>query len=131
MTRAILALSALILGVGARAAPPPAAPALDAAPALKTPAPWLSSPKVLNISPATKEDPRANCRGHILATRDELGLPKLPDDDAKAGDPLFIAAVDKMIDGCEVLVMRDDTSDIRPLPQFQDGPGKVIPLGGQ
>ena len=36
-----------------------------------------------------------------------------------------------LIDGCEVLVMRDNTSDIRPLPEFHDGPGKLTPLGGQ
>jgi hypothetical protein len=85
----------------------------------------------LNISPAAKDNTRANCRGRIVTTRAELGLPKLPDDGAKASDPLLIAAVDKMIGGCEVLVMRDDTSDIRPLPQFQDGPGKLLPLRRQ
>jgi hypothetical protein len=128
MMRTILTLSALVLGVGASAAPPPA---LDAAPALKTPAPWLTSPSVFKVSPEKKDQAQANCRGKIVTTRAELGLPKLPDADAKAGDPLFIAAVDRMIDGCEVLVMRDNTSDIRPLPQFEDGPGKMIPLGGQ
>ena len=29
---------------------------------------------------------------------------------------LLIAAVDRTIDGCSVLVMRDDTSDVRPVP---------------
>jgi hypothetical protein len=131
MMRTILACSALVLGVGASAAPPRAVPALDAAPALKTPAPSIASPSVFRVSPATKDKSQANCRGRIVTARAELGLPKLPDDGAKAGDPLFIAAVDKTIDGCEVLVMRDNLSDIRPLPQFQDGPGKVIPLDGQ
>jgi hypothetical protein len=130
MMRAILALSTLVLGVAASAAPP-AAPALDASPALKSPAPVFGSSRVLWVSPTTKEKPPANCRGRIETARAELGLPKLPDDGAKAGDPLFIAAVDKTIDGCEVLVMRDNLSDIRPLPEFQDGPGKLIPLGGQ
>jgi hypothetical protein len=127
MMRTILALSALVLGVGASAAPP----ALDAAPALKTPAPRLTSPSVFKVSPEKKDQAQANCRGKIVTARAERGLPKLPDESAKAGDPLFIAAVDKMIDGCDVLVMREDLSDIRPLPQFQDGPGKMIPLGGQ
>jgi hypothetical protein len=129
--RTILVLSALALGAGASAAPPPAAPMLDASPATSTPAPWLASPRALNISPATKDDPQANCRGKIVKARAELGLPKLSNDSAKAGDPLLIAAVDKMIGGCEVLVMRDNLSDIRPLPQFQDGPGKLLPLRRQ
>lgn len=125
--RTILALSALVLGVGASAAPP----AFDTAPALRTPAPSLTSRSVFKVPPEKKDQAQANCRGKIVTARAELGLPKLPDDGAKAGDPLFIAAVARMIDGCEVLVMRDNTSDIRPLPQFEDGPGKMIPLGGQ
>jgi hypothetical protein len=31
--------------------------------------------------------------------------------------PLLIAAVDHRIDGCSVMVMRDDTSDVRTLPE--------------
>jgi hypothetical protein len=125
--RTILALSALVLGVGATAAPP----ALDATPALKTPAPSLTSRSVFKVPPEKKDQAQANCRGKVVSARAERGLPKLPDDDAKAGDPLFIAAVDKTIDGCEVLVMREDLSDIRPLPPFQEGTGKMIPLGRQ
>lgn len=35
---------------------------------------------------------------------------------ATPDEPLFFAAVDHRIDGCGVLVMRNDTNDIRPVP---------------
>jgi hypothetical protein len=129
--RTILSLSALVLSVEASAAPPELAPALDAPLASKIDSPSLLTPNVLRIPSANKEQEAANCHGRIVTARAELGLPKLADDGAKSGEPLFIAAVAKSIDGCQVLVMRNNTSDIRPLPQFQDGPGKMIPLGGQ
>jgi hypothetical protein len=61
----------------------------------------------------------AVCRDRIQEVRRELGKPAL-DRDAAPQDPLFIAAVDKRIDGCSVMVMRNDTSDIRPLPAPQE-----------
>ena len=57
----------------------------------------------------------AVCRDRIQEVRRELGRPAL-ERDATPQDPLLIAAVDKRIGGCSVLVMRNDTSDIRPLP---------------
>jgi hypothetical protein len=125
----ILSLSGLLLGVSASAAPP--APAFNVSPGLKAESPTGAAPGVVWVSPKTEGEAPVNCRGRMVTARAELGLPKLPDDGAKPGDPLFIAAVDRLADGCEMLVMRDDLSDIRPLPQFQDGPGKMIPLGGQ
>jgi hypothetical protein len=82
---------------------------------------------------AAATDPSATqvCRDRIEAVRDGRGLPKLNRDNAAPAQPLLVAAVDKRIGGCSVLVMRNNTSDIRPLPQFEDGPGMVIPLGGQ
>jgi hypothetical protein len=129
--RVIVSLSAVLLSTGASAAAPSMAPALDASPALKAQPQLGTSPGVFSVSPRKQDESKVNCRGRIVAARADLGLPKLPDDGAKAGEPLFIAAVAREIDGCEVLVMRDNTSDIRPLPQFADGPGKMIPLGGQ
>ncbi len=123
--RLTLALSALVLSTGASAAPPQVAPV----PKVETPAGAL--PSVFRNSAQNGDQAQANCRGRIVAARAERSLPKLPEDGAKPGDPLFIAAVDTMIDSCEVLVMRDNLSDIRPLPQFQNDPGKIIPLGGQ
>jgi hypothetical protein len=68
------------------------------------------------------------CHGRIVAARAERGLPPLQRDNAAPEEPLFIAAVDKQIDGCEVLVMRNDIRDIRPLPEFRDAPGQLRPL---
>ncbi|WP_305096063.1 hypothetical protein [Croceibacterium aestuarii] len=59
----------------------------------------------------------ANCRDKVYRVREERGLPALDKKGADPAEPLFIAAVDKRIDGCAVLVMRNDTSDIRPLPE--------------
>ena len=61
----------------------------------------------------------AVCRDRIHEVRRELGQPAL-DREAPSQEPLFIAAVDKRIDGCSVMVMRNDTSDIRPLPAPQE-----------
>ena len=61
------------------------------------------------------EGSSAVCRDRIQQVRRELGQPEL-EHDAAPQDPLFIAAVDKRVDGCSVMVMRNDTSDIRPLP---------------
>jgi hypothetical protein len=76
-------------------------------------------------------DPSATpvCRDRIDKTREERGLPKLREDNAAPTDPLLIAAVDKRIGGCSVMVMRGNLADIRPLPKFQDGPAKRTPIG--
>ena len=55
------------------------------------------------------------CRDRIQEVRRELGRPAL-ERDASPQAPALIAAVDKRIGGCSVMVMRNDTSDIRPLP---------------
>jgi hypothetical protein len=70
---------------------------------------------------------RENCRDRIVLVREELGLPKLERDTASPDEPLLIAAVDKRIDGCAVMVMHGNTSDVRPLPEFQKGPGQLMP----
>jgi hypothetical protein len=127
----VLFLSALVLGVAATAAPAHLAPAVDASPALEAQPQSGATSSVWRTSPESRQQAGVNCRGRIVAARAELGLPKLPEDGAKPGDPLFLAAVARTIDGCDVLVMRDNTSDFRPLPQFAEGPGKVMPLGGQ
>lgn len=66
-----------------------------------------------------------NCRGKIETVREERGLPKLRRENAQRGDAMMILAVDKTIDGCEVLVMANDTRDVRPLPEFRDGPARL------
>ena len=56
------------------------------------------------------------CRDRIQEVRRDSGKPEVQRE-ASPQDPLFIAAVDKRIGGCSVIVMRNDTSDIRPLPE--------------
>ena len=59
---------------------------------------------------------RENCRDRIELVREERGLPKLERDSASPDEALLIAAVDKRVDGCAVMQMHGDASDIRPLP---------------
>ncbi|MBO0750226.1 MAG: hypothetical protein J2O44_07345 [Porphyrobacter sp.] len=66
------------------------------------------------------------CRDRIEQVREERGLPKLKREDTGSDKPLLIAAVDKRIGGCEVLVMRNNLSDIRPLPE-PAGPARMRP----
>jgi hypothetical protein len=75
---------------------------------------------------AAQADRQTVCRDRIHMVRQERGLPTLQRDTASPDEPLFIAAVDKRIDGCSVMVMRSDLSDVRPLPAIA-GPGRMIP----
>lgn len=65
---------------------------------------------------AVQQEAGRVCRDSIHQVRRELGKPALQRDSSST-DGLLIAAVDKRIGGCSVLVMRDDTSDFRPLPE--------------
>lgn len=109
----VLPLLALVSVAAATPAPQPEV--------LVLPTPMLGGP------PGPGE---AVCRDQIHEARDERGLPKLEDKPASAEDPLFIAAVDKRLGGCSVLVMRNDTSDIRPLPAMPEGPPRVQRIPG-
>lgn len=60
------------------------------------------------------------CRDRIHTVRQERGLPELKSEKADPDEPYFIAAVDHRIDGCSVMVMRSDTSDVRPIPRPDD-----------
>ena len=106
--RVIVPLIALLLATGAAA--PPTVRVL--------PAPSSSAPQAIpdGASPV--------CRERIQEVRRELGKPELQRD-APPQEPLLIAAVDKRIGGCSVLVMRNDTSDIRPLPE--QGEARMMP----
>ena len=79
----------------------------------------IQPPAAHGAPPQIEADPTAVCRDRIQEVRRELGKPELPRD-VRPQDSLFIAAVDKRIGGCSVLVMRNDTSDIRPLPAPQE-----------
>lgn len=71
------------------------------------------------------------CRDRIQEVREERGLPALDRGTASPDEALFIAAVDKRIDGCSVMVMRNNTSDTRPLPTLPAGPPRVQRIPGQ
>ena len=128
--RTFLSISAVLLSVSASASPPamnsPSALASPDSPSLVLPPPTLR-----NRGEMTGANSSAVCRDRIEEVRDERGLPKLNHDEALRDEPLLIAAVDRRIGECSVMVMRNDTSDIRPLPQFQDGSPKLTPLNGQ
>jgi len=102
----------------------PLAPLLVAATvAPHAPASLHKLPKLANQA----EEIRKNCRGRIEAVRQERGLPKLAPDKGSDRDPLLVLAVDRSIDGCEVLVVSNDLNDIRPLPDFSEEPARLRP----
>jgi hypothetical protein len=97
--RSVILLSMLLLAGPADAEAPPA----------DFPAP--PGPRATNTGPSPEL-----CRDRIEQVREETGQPKL-EREAWDEEPLLIAAVDKRIDGCSVLVMRNDLSDVRPIPR--------------
>ena len=68
----------------------------------------------------------SECKDRIRQVREENGQPALDRDLAEPDEEILIAAVDHRIDGCSVLVMRNDTSDVRPLPE-NSGEVRLIP----
>ena len=111
--RAALPLIALTLATGAAAEPPPPAPA----PGIVAPAP---------DSPLAPPEGRVLCRDTIHQVREERGLPQLRRENTSPDEALLIAAVDQRINGCSVMVMYTDTSDVRPLP-MPDGEERLLP----
>lgn len=94
-----------------------AAPALAAEPFdLLTPAEQdRRNPALALIPPGPSAD---TCRDRVIAVREERGLPPLVQRDSRVNDDVMrIYAVDRRVDGCNVLVMADGSGEIRPLPQ--------------
>jgi hypothetical protein len=79
-------------------------------------APQLVPPEPVPGTSSARTDQKAVCNDRIELVRQERGLPKLQRDTASPDEPLLIAAVDRRVDGCSVMVMYNDTTDIRPLP---------------
>jgi hypothetical protein len=96
--RAIFALIVLTLATPA-AAEEPSAP---------------ESPSIVRLEPsqAPASKWRTPCRDTIHQVREARGLPR----EAPTGPAQMIAAVDHRIDGCSVMVMYGNTSDVRPVP---------------
>jgi len=115
---ALLAAAPLTLASQVHAAIAPEPPALDM-PAYQAPArQWA------DIDDA--EPDQAACKDKIERVRAETGQPALRRDPGP-DEPLLIAAVDHRIDGCAAIMMRRDTSDVRPVPQKSDQPARLIP----
>ena len=79
------------------------------------------------LSAAT--DSEVVCRDRIHEVRQERGLPKLQRDTATPEEPLLIAAIDRRIDGCSVMVMRSNTADVRPSPAPGEARMRRLPGG--
>jgi len=126
--RVAFPLLALTLATGA-AAQQTGAPAFDHAPLTRDQGAPRGAP-MLDHAPLLQMDGEAVCRDRIQQIRAERGLPKLDRDNASSDEPLLIAAVDQRIGGCSVMVMRNDTSDIRPLPT-EEGSPRLRRLPGQ
>jgi hypothetical protein len=77
--------------------------------------------------PSSPQPDSAACRTAIREVRESAGLPALDRGNAHPGQALLIAAVDKRIDRCRVLVMAHDTRDIRPEPAPSDNRALLIP----
>ncbi|WP_205958395.1 hypothetical protein [Qipengyuania sediminis] len=109
-TLALSALALLALGT----APPPAP--LDQqnyrAPAKAWP----------DVEAAAREQA---CRDRIEHARAEAGRPKIERETADPDKPLMFHAVATRVDGCDVLVMTGDPSDIRQSPKA--GPPRIMP----
>jgi hypothetical protein len=61
--------------------------------------------------------------------REERGLPRLQRENARPGEveALMFYAVDRQIDGCDVLVMVSDPRDVRPLPPPESAGWQLLP----
>ena len=110
--RVAFPLLALTLATGAAAGPPQP----EAAPGVVMPGPDTR---------LTPDEGRVPCRDTIQAVREERGLPQLQRETASPDEPLLIKAVDYRINGCSVMLMHQDTSDVRPLPALPDGPPRL------
>ena len=107
----VLALAALTL-TGANSAETPAVPAQ----------PQSGMAELQPLTPSPEQ-----CRDRITAVREAKDKPPLLDRAPASPDkPHRIYAVDKRIDGCAVMVMHGDVTDIRPLPARPEGP--LLPM---
>lgn len=91
----------------------------------------LAEPAVTHHAHGASSEPssaeQASCRDRIQQVREGRGLPELDRRSASPDRPFLMAAVDKRIDGCSVIVMRHDTRDVRPLPLAADAAPELLP----
>lgn len=67
-----------------------------------------------------------NCRDRIQQVRDASGQPSLDRTPAAPNEGYLINAVDMRVDGCAVMQMKGNVSDLRPLPA-PTGPARLQP----
>lgn len=65
------------------------------------------------------------CKTTLQQVREERGQPMLQRGTASPDEPLLIAAVEHRIDGCSVMIMRNDISDLRPVPEASNTGGLI------
>lgn len=94
-----------------------------------TSAPSAVPPEPVPGTQSAATDSEVACRDRIQMVRQHRGLPKLQRDTASPDEPLLIAAVDHRIGGCSVMVMRNDTADVRPLPRPGEAKLRRLPGG--
>jgi hypothetical protein len=71
--------------------------------------------------------PKSSCTDTIHLARRAAGMPSANRSTGSASEPLLLAAVDRRIENCRVLVMANDHSDIRPEPEFSSGEPRLRP----
>src|SRR4051812_21420971 len=88
----------------------------------------LATGAAADVPRAGPRDSQRVCRDRIEQVRAASGLPKLDRDNATDEKPLLIAAVDKRIGGCALMVRPNNRSDVRPLPPPAKGPVRLRKL---
>lgn len=78
-------------------------------------------------SEVTTPNDFGRCADRIRQARKELGLPQLKNEPASPDRPLLFYAVNRIEEGCGVLVMKGNPNDIRPIPEPPEGPIRMIP----
>ena len=112
-------LVALALATGAAAEPPAPGPSGR-----------ITVPMTAPFARLPLPEGRVPCRDTIHEVREARGLPRLDRDAVAPEPPQLVAAVDQRIDGCSVMVMYNNTSDVRPLPEMPDGPPRLQRIPG-
>ena len=76
----------------------------------------------------------AACRDRPYAANIDRTTPKLDRENAKRpaqADALMIYAVIRRVNGCDVLVLANDSREMRPLPQFDSQDWRIRPAGAR
>ncbi|QFT77867.1 hypothetical protein [Erythrobacter sp. THAF29] len=77
-------------------------------------------------SEVTTPNDFGRCADRIRQAREEMGLPELKNERASPDRPLLFYAVNRIEEGCGVLVMKGNPNDIRMIPEPPEGPIRMI-----